>query len=176
VHQSSFDKMVQFGLDYLHVLRDRPLRIVDVGSRDINGSYRSFFDRRPWTYVGVDTCDGDNVDIVIRDPYDWRELPRYWADVVISGQTLEHVEFIWGSICEMARILKPGGLCCIIVPSSGPQHRYPLDCWRFYPDGLRALARYAALEVLEVKTQWKNLSYYHSQSNKWHDCVLIARK
>ena len=29
------------------------------------------------------------------------------------------------------------------APSRGPEHRYPNDCWRFYPDGYRALAKYA---------------------------------
>nr|MBA2585907.1 hypothetical protein [Chthoniobacterales bacterium] len=77
---------------------------------------------------------------------------------------------------QVARALKAGGLCCIIVPSSGPEHRFPLDCWRIYPDGLRALARYADLDVLEAWTQWEDLPSYDNESNKWHDSVLIAQK
>jgi len=45
-----------------------------------------------------------------------------------------------------------------------------------YPDGLRALARYAGLEVIEASTQWEDLPQYDNESNKWHDSVLIARK
>jgi hypothetical protein len=77
---------------------------------------------------------------------------------------------------EIARVLKPEGLCCIIAPSSGPVHRFPIDCWRFYPDGLRAVARYAGLEALETRTQWTDLEQYDFESNKWHESVLIARK
>jgi len=76
---------------------------------------------------------------------------------------------------EIARILKPGGLCCIIAPSGGPEHKYPVDCWRFFPDGLRALAHYVDLEVLEARRpeETKGLD---PASDIWADTVLIARK
>ncbi len=45
-----------------------------------------------------------------------------------------------------------------------------------HPDGLRAMVRYAGLEVLEGRTQWEDLEQYDSESNKWHDSVLLARK
>ena len=77
---------------------------------------------------------------------------------------------------EMRRALKPGGHCCIIAPSAGPEHRYPVDCWRVYPDGLRAAARYAGLATIEAWTQWENLPQYDNESNKWHDSVLVARR
>jgi len=32
------------------------------------------------------------------------------------------------------------------------------------------------LEVLEARTQWEDLEQYDSESNKWHDSVLVARK
>ena len=71
---------------------------------------------------------------------------------------------------EIARALKPGGLCCILAPSAAPEHRHPVDCWRFYPDGFMALAHYAGLEVLEVRTDWE-------AEDRWFaDTLLIARK
>ncbi len=176
MHPSSYDKMAAFRRDYLSARRDEPLVIVDLGSQDINGSYRALFDAPPWKYVGVDLAPGANVDVVLRDPYDWQELGPASVDVVIAGQTFEHTEFVWETMRQITRALKPGGICCIIVPSSGPEHRFPVDCWRIYPDGLRAVARYAVLDVLEAWTQWEDLSEYDSESNKWHDSVLIARK
>jgi hypothetical protein len=50
------------------------------------------------------------------------------------------------------------------------------DCWRIFADGFSAVARYAGLEVVDVQTQWGDLPDYDSESNKWHDSVLIARK
>jgi hypothetical protein len=76
---------------------------------------------------------------------------------------------------QIERVLKPDGLCCIISPSGGFEHRYPVDCWRFYPDEFRALARYAHLLFLEGYTQWKSESY-DDGSDVWLDSVLIASK
>jgi len=150
--------------------------ILDVGSQDFNGSYRPLFDHAPWRYLGVDMAPGKNVDVVLCDPYFWREIQAGGADVIVSGQTFEHTEFFWLSVREMARALKAGGLLCLIAPSAGDEHRYPLDCWRVYPDGLRAVARYAGLETVEAWTQWGDLQQYDKESNKWHDSVLVARK
>ena len=168
--------MAAFVQKYLHAREQEPLRILDLGSQDFNGSYRALFDRPPWRYLGLDMAAGKNVDLVLRDPYRWREVKAECADVIVSGQTFEHTEFFWLTIREIARALKPGGLLCLIAPSAGDEHRYPVDCWRVFPDGLRALARYGGLEVLEAWTQWENRPEYDSESNKWHDSVLVARK
>ena len=145
--------MANFCREYLEPRQKEPLTIVDLGSHDINGCYRSLFARPPWRYIGVDLAPGENVDLILRNPYDWSELLPESTDVIVAGQTLEHTEFFWETIKQIARTLKPGGLCCILVPSSGPEHRFPLDCRRMFPHGLRALARYARLEVLEATTQ-----------------------
>jgi hypothetical protein len=157
------------------------MRIIDIGSRNVSGggqdysSYRNLFSFPNWEYVGCDMAKGDNVDIVLKSPYRWKELKSCSADVVISGQAFEHMEFFWFSIMEIMRILKPGGYCCIIVPSSGFPHRYPVDCWRFYEDGMKALARFAMLEVLEAYTQ-RNRFDFKKYDETWQDTVLVAVK
>jgi SAM-dependent methyltransferase len=176
MHPSSFDKVSAFARKYLDARRHEPLVILDLGSQDYNGSYRPLFDQPPWRYLGVDVAPGKNVDVVLREPYRWREIKEGSADVIVSGQTFEHTEFFWLTMREIARALKTGGLACIIAPSAGDEHRYPVDCWRVYPDGLRAAARYAGLETIEAWTQWEDLPRYDHESNKWHDSVLVARK
>ena len=161
---------------YLGSRRDEALTILDVGSCDYNGSYRALFTQGKWRYLGVDLVAGKNVDLVLHDPYRWRELKSESADVLISGQTFEHTEFFWETILEISRVLKPHGLCCLIAPAAGPEHRFPLDCWRIYADGFRAIARYAHLEVVHAQTQWGELPGYDAESNKWHESILIARK
>jgi SAM-dependent methyltransferase len=168
--------MAEFCRDYLETRRDEPLTIVDLGSCDYNGSYRPIFAQKPWRYIGVDLAPGKNVDLVLRDPYDWRDFKTESVDVLVSGQTFEHTEFFWETILEIARVLRPGGLCCIIAPATGNEHRFPLDCWRILSDGFRALGRYAHLEVLHSHTHWEELAKYDSESNKWHESILIARK
>jgi SAM-dependent methyltransferase len=168
--------MTAFRWRYLDSQATKPLVILDLGSQDIRGSYRPIFDRPPWKYVGVDITPGKNVDLVIRDPYEWRELKANSVDVLISGQTFEHTEFFWETAEQIERVLKPNGLCCIIAPWTGPVHRYPLDCWRINGDGMLAVARYAGLEVLEAWTQIGDSPKYDLDSNQWHESILIARK
>jgi SAM-dependent methyltransferase len=175
VHQSSLDKMRAFRKKYLAGREGEPLLILDLGSLDVNGSYKGYFGESCWTYRGIDLSKGPNVDIVLDDPYHWREVESGSADVVISGQAFEHIEFFWLTMLEIARVLKPQGLCCLIAPSGGPEHRYPVDCWRFYPDGFVALARFAFLEVLEVYSQ-NGPTGYSDGSDMWQDTVLVCRK
>lgn len=176
MHQSSLDKMTGFVSRYVAPLRGRALDILDLGSFDVNGSYRFLFDDPAWRYQGVDMEQGKNVDIVLADPYRWREIASASQDVIISGQAFEHIEFFWIVMDEITRVARPGGLICIIAPSRGYEHRYPVDCWRFYPDSFRALARYAGLELLSVETQWNNLGYEVDDSDSWGDTIAVFRR
>ncbi len=68
------------------------------------------------------------------------------VDGVICRSVLEHVERPWDAVREIHRILKPGGLAFIQVPSIYPYHArkgvgaYP-DYWRFFEDSLRLMFR-----------------------------------
>ena len=155
-------------------LTDQPtLNVIDIGSYDVNGSYKPMFDRDGWTYTGVDLTAGPNVDVVLSSPY---RLPfaSYSVDVIVSGQAFEHVEFFWLTWLEMARVLKPGGVIFLLAPSRGPEHRYPQDCCRFYPDGYRALAAYGDLEMVSVTTDWAE--HAEPDSAPWGDTVGVFRQ
>lgn len=176
MHLSSLDKMQVFKEQYLEHLVGKEVRILDLGSQNVNGSYKPIFDVSGWNYTGVDVAPGKNVDVVLSSPYKWERFSTNSVDVIISGQAFEHIALFWLTILEIRRVLKPDGICCIIAPSSGPEHRYPVDCWRFYPDGLNALAKFAGLETLDVYTQWNDDADYTDGSNAWHDSVLVAKK
>lgn len=150
-------------------LTNRELRILDLGSLDVTGNQNKCFKNPKWKLVCADIVAGKNVDIVLQKPYEWDEFENESFDVVVSSQTFEHVEFPWLTIKEIERILKPGGLGCILSPSAGYLHRYPVDCWRIMPDGYAALAKWANLEV--IKTYIDN-----TPDNMWKQSVLIFRK
>jgi len=175
MHQSSLDKMKWFKENYLREYAGRQLRILDVGSYDVNGTYKSILNDPAWDYTGADVAAGPNVDIVLQDPYNWSNIPSNSYDVLVSGQVFEHVEWFWITILEMRRVLKPGGTCCILAPAAGYEHKFPVDCWRFYPDGFTAIAKFADLEVLHVSTQWDSLNYPDG-SDQWKDSILVCRK
>ena len=71
-------------------------------------------------------------------------------DIVFSGQVMEHVKNIWKWMDELKRITKPGGLIITILPVSWPYHIAPevVDCWRIYPDGMKALMEDKGLEII----------------------------
>ena len=171
MHESSLEHVEQ--LVTKHLDRTQSLKIIDIGSYDVNGSYKPFFDAPDWKYTGVDLAAGPNVDVVLRSPY---RLPfaSHSVDVIVSGQAFEHIEFFWLTWQEMARVLKPGGYIFLVAPSRGPEHRYPQDCWRFYPDGFRALASFGGLELVSVSTDWEPHADEHSAP--WGDTVGVFRQ
>jgi len=159
---------------YLDARRGVRTDVLDVGSLDVNGTYRRLFTDAAWSYTGLDVVAGCAVDTVVADPYRWTEFRDASFDVVVSGQALEHIEYPWRTIEEMARVLRRGGVAFVIVPSAGPEHRHPVDCWRFLPDGLRALATWAGLGVLEVRRSEPTAC--SDGSDEWCDCVMVAAK
>lgn len=171
MHSSSLQHVRQ--LVHQHLIDKPTLNVLDIGSFDVNGSYKSMFARDGWTYTGVDLTAGPNVDVVLPSPYRL-PFPSYSVDVIVSGQAFEHVEFFWLTWLEMARVLKPGGLIFLLAPSRGPEHRYPQDCWRFYPDGYRALATYGDLEMVSVTTDWAE--HPEPDSAPWGDTVGVFRQ
>ena len=148
-----------------------------MGSYDLNGSYKHLFDEQKYEYTGLDMEEGPNVDIVLKNPYDWNEIDGDKFDIVISGQALEHAEFFWITMSEITRVLKKDGLLCIVVPNGFGEHRHPVDCYRFFSDGMVALARYVSLEPLHAHT---NCAPSVTDTD-WHsatmaDSMLIAKK
>ena len=171
MHLSSLEHVDRLVRRYL---ADRTsIKIVDIGSYDVNGSYKRFFDRPSWQYVGVDLVPGPNVDVTLASPY---RLPfaSHSVDVIVSGQAFEHIEFFWLTWLEMVRVLKPGGLIFLLAPSRGYEHRHPQDCWRFYPDGYQALAKYGGLALLEVQTDWE--PHADTDSAPWGDTVGVFQQ
>lgn len=132
-----------------------PLRIADIGGLNVSGtdggSYRSSVVSRSsiWTYTACDLRDGCGVDLLLQDPYHWAILDGSF-DVVISGQTLEHVGRPWLFIQEAYRILRAGGRACLIAPHTFNYHEEPIDCWRVWPDGMRELLAHGGFTVESV--------------------------
>lgn len=133
-------------------LPDKELSILDLGSKAVGRetrTYRQFFSNSKWKYTGADTETGNNVDVVV-ESYKFPFKDEAF-DIIISGQTIEHVEYPWEWFKEMARVLKKDGLCCIIAPAVIHEHRYPIDTYRYYPDGMKALAKWSGLSAVKVK-------------------------
>lgn len=134
--------------------------VLDVGGADVNGSYRPLFEDCKFT-----SLDHANADINVTG-YEWPIADETY-DAVISGQTLEHDGWFWLTMQNIARVLKPNGHAIVIVPQAGKVHRYPVDCYRFLPDSMEALARWAKLAVVEMSSD---------NESKWKDLGAVFRK
>lgn len=124
--------------------------VLEVGSYDVNGSVRQFFNG---PFMGVDMREGPGVDKVALA----NDLPFDDAsfDVVISTEMLEHDTRPWKSVAEMARVTSPGGH--VIITARGydqrgcfPIHDYPDDNWRFSVNAAREMLLDAGLEVVDL--------------------------
>ncbi len=169
--------MEWFEKNYSSKIQKNEIKILDVGSYDVNGSYKDIFADKRYKYAGLDMEKGPNVDIILKGPYDWSGIATDSYDVVISGQTFEHTEFFWVTMGEMARVLKKDGIMCIIAPNGFKEHRFPVDCYRFFSDGMVALARYVGLETLHAHTNAapsRSMKEWYSHESA--DSMIVARK
>ncbi|MCI0735676.1 MAG: methyltransferase domain-containing protein [Beijerinckiaceae bacterium] len=169
MHASSLENM---RLCYRRFIQGEPLEsagkaaVLDFGGANANGTYRAIFPEPQFGFIGTGIAPGNGISVVLDDPY---TLPFADAsiDIVVSGQSFAHCEFFWLAFAEMARVLKPEGYIFLIAPSAGPVHRYPVDCYRFYPDAYDALAKYAKCQLIDV---WRD------ERGPWHDLVGVFRR
>lgn len=136
--------------------------VLDFGSQDFNGSYRGLFPGNG--YIGVDVVKAPNVDVIIGSVL-WCLMGQ--VDAVISGQTLEHVADIPKFMSDIDTKLKPGGLLCLIAPSAGPEHHYPIWAGHFPKERMEQSFMDAGFEVIECTV---------SPVEPYRDCRCIGRK
>jgi SAM-dependent methyltransferase len=123
---------------YNHFFKNK--KVLDVGSLDINGSMREFFEH--CNYTGIDVGEGKGVDIVCQgQDYD---APDESFDVVCSAECFEHNPYWFETFENMIRMCKKGGLLFFTCATEGrPEHgtsRTTPDCspltvelgWTYY--------------------------------------------
>lgn len=180
MHKSSHLRM-EYLLNYYKPIWENDdntsIKVLDIGSYDQNGTYRDLFSGSNVAYTGLDMSMGPNVDIVPKDIYSWDEIENETFDLVISGQVFEHIEYPWVTMKEIERILRPSGVCIIIAPNAGIEHKAPLDCYRFFSDGLQALAKWAGLKILHSGVA--GVPYIKGTDDwvsEWNDATLVVQK
>jgi SAM-dependent methyltransferase len=146
--------------------------VVEIGSQDVNGSLRDVCPPGG-SYVGLDFVAAKGVDVVLEDPYAL-PLPDASVDFVVSSSCFEHSELFWVLFLEAIRILKPNGLFYLNAPSNGAFHRYPVDCWRFYPDSGKALVAWARRNG--YRTALLESFIGKQEHEQWSDCVAVFLK
>lgn len=171
MHPSSFEIIRLFARHYVQ----KEARILEVGSWNAKNqqNVKVLFPHCT-EYVGMDISEGPGVDVVAALPYLWHEQFEQRFDVVLSVQVFEHNPFFWLTTLNMSLVLQRGGVMLIVAPSAGNVHRYPLDCWRFYPDAGLALAKYSFCELVESNVL--GAEFPRSGAALWKDWFVVLRK
>lgn len=147
-------------------------KILEVGSLNVNGCLR---DAAVSTtqYVGLDLEEGPSVDFVLTPGQDFPVEDNSF-DLVMASSVFEHDTRFWDTFMRMCRAARVGGHIYVNAPSNGTVHRYPMDCWRFYPDAGLALAEHARSEGMEIDMVESFIGNRHS--DVWNDFVAVFRK
>ncbi len=126
-------------------------KVIEVGSYNVNGSFRSFLTAwSPSEYTGVDISDGPGVDVVCNAEKITDKFGKERFDIVISTELLEHVQDWRKVISNLKDICKPDGLILISTRSHGfPYHGYPHDFWRYEIEDMTAI--FADCEILSLE-------------------------
>ena len=94
------------------------VRVLDIGSLDINGNNREFFENSD--YVGVDLGEGKNVDVISLG-HEYTSDKKF--DTVITTELLEHDIFWKKTFLNCVNLLKSHGLLLFTCASFGrPEH------------------------------------------------------
>lgn len=92
--------------------------VADLGSADINGTNKPWFEN--CIYTGIDVLPWANVDVVsLAHEYD---APDGSFDVVCSTSELEHDIHWEKTLKKMVDLLKPGGFMWFEAPHNWPEH------------------------------------------------------
>lgn len=146
------------------------MRILEIGPDGFPSTYQKMVGDSSILWHTLDLRNDPSLTYHALSEYEFPvESASY--DVVLSGQVIEHVRQIWVWIRELARVCRSGGLVVTIDPVSWPYHEAPIDCWRIFPEGMKALYEHASLQVefshwesLEAKS---NRRYFPGRSAEW---------
>jgi hypothetical protein len=146
--------------------------VLDLGSQDVNGSLRDHCPAET-RYIGLDVMAAKGVDVVVR-PGEALPIACDSIDAAVTTSAFEHDICFWETFLELVRVVRPGGLIYVNAPSNHAFHRYPLDCWRFYPDAGVALVRWAQRRGSPIELVESFIA--QPKQDGWADFVAVFRK
>jgi SAM-dependent methyltransferase len=172
MHRSSLENMAK-AVKLLSLSENEKIKILDIGGRGLEGdrSYFSIVGKLSSEYHIADIQEGENVTHIMPTEYTIPSSNEYY-DLIVSGQTLEHVKNPFRLVKEMVRVLKKNSFIIIIAPSADPRHD-TIDCWRFMDDSFKAIAEETELEVI---ADWIDNQSDDKRSVMWKDHVFIGKK
>ncbi len=173
MHNSALESFNNFRDVYLSKINNKKLKLIEIGSLSVNSNIKNSL-KDNMEYIGIDIVKGENVDIVLDDPYKFPFEDKS-VDVVISISVFEHTEFFWLTYLEILRVLKDDGLFFLNAPSNSKFHRHESDNWRFYPDSSLALQKWGEKNNFSPKVL-EHFTNFETGRDIWNDYVSITIK
>ncbi|MFC1790348.1 class I SAM-dependent methyltransferase [Patescibacteria group bacterium] len=129
----------------------RGKRVLEVGSFNVNGSLRKFFQsNHPASYLGIDLVKGPGVDLVCPVEKIVSEFGQESFDLIIATELLEHIRDWRLVINNLKSVCRSGGIILLTTRSIGfPYHGYPKDFWRYQKEDLKTI--FADCQILVLK-------------------------
>ena len=112
-HQSQLDFVAKVRTLFPQAFQDA--KVLEVGSLNINGTVRIFFDN--CDYLGIDLGPGKDVDLVT--PAHGLESPKNAFDTVISCECFEHDQHWEKTFKKMIDLTREGGLVIFTCATIG---------------------------------------------------------
>jgi SAM-dependent methyltransferase len=112
--------------------------ILEIGPDDFPSTLQRLLNDPSTSWETLDIAVDDRLTYPGAPEYTW-PVPDERYDVVLAANVIEHVRKIWVWIAEVERVCRTGGHVVILNPASWPYHPSPVDCWRIYPEGMKAL-------------------------------------
>ena len=134
--------VIEFFIEHAEPTEFHGKRVLEVGSKYVNGSVRPFMERflKPDEYIGIDIEPGKFVDMVVPAEDIVKRFGEESFDVIISTELLEHVRDWRVVINNMKASVKREGYVYITARSHGfPYHGSPHDFWRYEADDIRRI-------------------------------------
>ncbi len=136
-------------------------QVIDLGCGVM--PFRELLARMGVVYHSLDLWPRSGEVTYVGDIQDMPMVPTAGYDAAICLEVLEHVPQPFRAICEIYRILKPGGIFILSVPHLSRLHDEPHDYYRFTIHGIRYLLHEYGFEILEIKVKGGLISFLGHQ-------------
>lgn len=128
-------------------------RVLDVGCG--GGIYRRFVNTNQYVGIDVEESGHNDEDKKVDRFFDGEHIPFGDGefDLVMCTEVLEHALEPEKLTLEMKRVLKPGGVLFLTVPSMWGEHETPYDFRRYTTFGIRRLVETAGMELVSLQKE-----------------------
>ena len=139
---------LEFGANNISKKEIEGKKILEVGSRNVNGSLREILMQyKPYSYLGIDIVQGRGVDRVLDVSKARHTFGEDAFGVVVMTEVLEHIKDWKMAIHNIKHVLESGGLLFLTTRSKGFfRHSFPDDYWRFEVEDMQAI--FSDFEIL----------------------------